>query len=65
LTDSAYTDIELREWLRSEYERGSNFMRVLAEASFLADVHTYGVLKPVLIELQKTQAQDLNEASLE
>jgi len=41
LPDSAYTDTQLRDWLRFERDHGSSFMRAISEAAFLADTPSY------------------------
>jgi hypothetical protein len=46
-------------------EHGSAFLRAIAEAALLADLRAYRLLRPVLIELQKTQGQDFNQDPLE
>lgn len=58
---SAYTDPELRDWLREVSEHGSNFMRAIAEAAFLADLKSYNLLRPVLLELKKEVSSEFSE----
>lgn len=52
-TCSAYTDTELRDWLRSTDQQGSGFLQVIAEAALVADLRSYKLLRPVLLELKK------------
>jgi hypothetical protein len=53
MADSAYTDTELSGWLRFEEKHGSNFMRAIAEAAFLADAASYVLLRPILRKLME------------
>ena len=50
---SAYTDSELRDWLRAVSENGSGFLRTIAEAAFLADLPHYAILRPALVKLKE------------
>jgi len=54
---SAFTDDELSSWLRSEQERGSNFMRAVSEAAFLADAQAYRTLRPALLRLKEEESR--------
>jgi len=51
---SANDDPELREWLRWATESGkaSSFIRTIAEAASVADLPSYALLRPVLLELK-------------
>ena len=55
--DSAFTDPELREWLRSEYEDGTSLMQAIAEAAFLADTQAYRTLRPALMKLKEDESR--------
>ena len=54
--DSAFRDLELRDWLRGVSEHGSSFLRSVAEAAFLADSQAYAFLRPVLLKLKADQS---------
>jgi hypothetical protein len=49
---SAQTDAELRDWLRWGAEHGPNIVRALAHAVSIADLRTYVLLRPVLVDLK-------------
>jgi hypothetical protein len=53
--DSAFTDPELRDWLRWASESGNTpvFMRTVAEAAVIACTPDYELLWPVLVELKR------------
>jgi hypothetical protein len=53
LADSSCTDTELGGWLRFEEEHGSNFMRAIADAAFLAYTPSYVLLRPTLLRLKE------------
>jgi len=50
---SVYEDAELHDWLRWAAQHGSNFLRTIAEAALVADLKSYNLLRPVLLELKK------------
>jgi hypothetical protein len=52
---SAKTDPELRDWLRWASESGEVpvFVKTVADATFLADLSNYALLRPVLLELKR------------
>ena len=50
---SAFTDVELHDWLRWAEENGSSFPKATADAGFIADLKHYNLLRPVLLELKK------------
>ena len=47
---SVYEDAELCDWLRWAEENGSSFLKTTAEASLIADLKHYDLLRPVLLE---------------
>ncbi len=49
---SAADDPELRDWLGSQSEHGSNFMRSLADTAKMADFRQYAILRPALLLLR-------------
>ena len=53
--DSAYTDPELRDWLRWASEWGNTplFVRTVAEAARMASIPDYLLLRPVLVEMKR------------
>ena len=55
MNHSATTDPDLRDWLRWASESGQvpSFVHAIAEASFLADIADYAMLRPVLLELKR------------
>ena len=55
MMDSAYTDPELRDWLRWAFESANTptFVRTVAEAAFIACSPDYLLLRPVLVELKR------------
>jgi hypothetical protein len=57
---SAYTDPELRDWLRwaSESGRTPRFVRTVAEAALVACIPDYVLLRPVLLELKRRYPGD-------
>ena len=50
---SVYDDVELLDWLRWAEGDGPSFLRTIAEASFMADLKNYNLLRPVRPELKK------------
>jgi hypothetical protein len=50
---SVYDDMELLDWLRWAAGDGPSFLRTILEASFMADLKNYNLLRPVLLELKK------------
>ena len=52
---SAYTDPDLRDWLRWASESGEvpSFIRTVAEAALCADLLHHALLRPVLLELMR------------
>ena len=52
---SATTDPDLADWLRWASESGevASFVRVIADAAFVADLPNYALLRPVLLELKR------------
>ena len=50
-------DVELSKWvyglLHNEPTRPGDFLKSIAEAASRADFENYGLLRPVLLELQK------------
>jgi hypothetical protein len=60
MTYSANTDLELNDWLRwaSESSEVPGFVRANAEASFLADLLYYALLRPVLLELKRPRPRE-------
>jgi hypothetical protein len=49
---SPATDVGLHGWLCWAEENGSSFLRMTAEASVIADLKHYNLLRPVLLELK-------------
>jgi len=50
---SSSSDEELHDWLQWAEENGSSFLKTTAEASLIADLKHYDLLRPVLLELKK------------
>ena len=50
---SANTDPALRGWLRWADEHGTSFLQRIAEAALVADLKSYNLLRPILLELMK------------
>ena len=50
---SVYDDAELYDWLRGDAQHSSNFLQRIAEAALVADLKSYNLLRPVLLELKK------------
>jgi hypothetical protein len=61
---SAFTDPELRHWVRWASESGNTpmFVRTVAEAAVMACTPDYELLRPVLVELKRRYPQ--NEAAV-
>jgi len=55
MMDSAYTDPELRAWLRWASEWGTTpmFVSKVADAASAACIPDYELLRPVLLELKR------------
>ena len=55
MMDSANADPELSQWLRWASEQGHTpmFVRTLAEATLMACMPDYALLRPVLLELKR------------
>lgn len=51
--NSPVSDEDLYGWLRWAEENGSSFLRAVAEATLLADLKHYNLLRPVLLALKK------------
>jgi len=52
MTNSPRADPELRSWLEWGAVYGPSFIRPLAEAVATADLQTYEILRPALLELK-------------
>ena len=52
---SANTDPDLHDWLRWASESGEapTFVKTVAEAAHIADLPSYDMLRPVLLELMR------------
>ncbi len=55
MMDSAFTDLELHDWLRWASEGGKvpTFVRTVADAARMACIPDYILLRPVLVELRR------------
>lgn len=56
--DSVATDTELHDWIRYQAENGNSFMRTLSEAAMLADIPSYLLLRPVLLQFRQLYPLD-------
>lgn len=58
MTDSAFTDPEMRDWLRWQADNGTGFLRALAAAAQMADCRMYAVLRPALLLIRALHSED-------